>query len=228
VGKVQAIGCKYVPKLNHVGNKETGMGQPRVQGSSEGFITRLGHAIDAFNGDAPRKAAPIKADVADAKPLPKKYTATGGRVVRGPLANYVTNALKLAEDMRALAVKEDGIFNRTTPKDVDKVLKKYKSLLLTANTSAQKTAIAKLMLEELFETPTGENLFWDLKNGHDDFYNCYHSGIDRSFESDADRRCFSGTETTCIVLDAVVRREGEKSYCEDRVYHNYSGDGPHR
>lgn len=160
------------------------MGDPKIQRSDAGFFTRLGRAIDAFGGDAPKaKSGPSQKQMDAVQPLPKKYKATPRRldrsVVSAPVSDsaaykiqenetYVANALKLVDDMRALAVKEDSWYNRTTPKDVDKVTNKYKPLLLAAAgaTSLEKSEMRKqlavMMLKELYETPTADNLFWVL------------------------------------------------------------------
>lgn len=210
------------------------MGEPIVRRTGEGFFTRLGRAIDTFNGNdgkSSRTAAGKPTDVASAKPLPKKYAASSGRVVRGPMGNYVTQALKLADDMRALAVEEDGIFNRTTPKDVDKVTNKYRPLIIAATSARQKRQLAETMIKELYDTPTGNNLFWDLRKNHGNYYNCrerffidedtyidnsylrkeygveWENSQNPSFDNGID--CSDGGNvTTCTVLGAVTMSKG--------------------
>lgn len=217
------------------------MGDPKVQRSDSGFFTRLGRAIDALGGETPKaKSGPSQVQVDAVQPLPKKYKAArrlDRSVVSVPVSDsatykirenetYVANALKLADAMRALAVKEGAWYNRTTPKDVDKVTNKYKPLMLAASgttvfeQSQSRKQLAEMMLTELYETPTGENLFWDLRSGHATLYSCSEYYEER--KGAVDEICEGGTRKTCTV--------GEISYsvgggsCKSR--HIVDGDRP--
>lgn len=174
------------------------MGEPTVRRANEGFFTRLGRAIDTFNGDDGKSsgaAAGKSADVASAKPLPKKYAASSGRVVRGTFGGgYVAKAFKLAADMRALAAKEDHWYNRTKVSDVDEVVNKYKPMIAGTAIASYKQTRAKEMLRALFDTPTGDNLFWE-------------------FESTPLYRCTLGGGSTSEEVDCGVDKDGfKKSY----------------
>lgn len=199
------------------------MGDPKVQRSDGGFFTRLGRAIDALGGDVPpAKSDPRQKRAVAVHPLPAKYAARR-RLDRsvvsmpdptvdkiGQNEEYVANALRLVMDMRALAVKEDSWFNRTTPKDVDKVTNKYQPLLLAASgaTPLEKSEVrrklAEMMIKELFETSTGENLFWDFESNS--LYQCTSRPV-ASKES--------LTHMTCNVLTVDGLREGEYSVFTD-------------
>lgn len=220
------------------------MGDPKVQRSDSGFFTRLGRAIDAFGGDAPKaKSGPSQKQVDAVQPLPKKYKATPRRldrsVVSAPVSDsaaykirenetYVANALKLVDDMRALAVKEDAWHNRTTPKDVDKVTNKYKPLMLAASGTTvleqaqSRKQLAEMMVKELFKTPTGENLFWDLKSGHESFYRC--SSFYEEEKRTVDDTCTGGTRETCSIGEISYSVGGGR--CESN--HIPDGDRPDR
>jgi hypothetical protein len=72
--------------------------------------------------------------------------------------DYTNKAFAFAAEMRQIAVDEDGIFNRTTPKDVDKITTKYRPLIDQSKNIRQKNLYAQQMIKELMETHTGKNL----------------------------------------------------------------------
>lgn len=131
---------------------------------------------------------------------------------------YVIKALRFVDDMRLLAEKEDHWYNRTTPKDVDKVLNKFKPLIFGVSAILQKNILAKQMLVELFETPTGKNLFWNLKENHSDLYGCehhYESPNSVVLLCDDDETESGGSVETCTILGAVTMSRGG-AYCRTR------------
>lgn len=127
---------------------------------------------------------------------------------------FVQDTMQLAKDMRAKAVEQDSILNRTTPKHVDGVTNKYYPLLIAASGSPLEKSqvrykLALLMVEELFKTPTGENLFWDLRSNP--LYTCSSS---RSYERNCDqseRESCTGAVTYVDLTCSVLGRKDETS-----------------
>lgn len=81
---------------------------------------------------------------------------------------FVQNALLLAKDMREEAIQRDKWYNGITPKEVDSVTSRYMPTItaVSASTPVEQSELrqklATQMVEDLFKTETGRQLFWSF------------------------------------------------------------------
>lgn len=155
------------------------MGEPTVRRTGDGFFMRLGRAIDTFNGDdrgASGTEANKQANAAAVKPLPKKYSASGGRVVRGALGDYVTKPFEVAALMRQKAAENDRWYNNVSPKEVDGIMGKYRRFLEYAKSAQDKKEIIKKMWEDLSKVNLGlGNNEGFIKGKYPELYGCRYT-----------------------------------------------------